>query len=46
MHPNETLANPTDLTESTLGEIAVKLPGATAVFRTANLDYCCGGKSR
>lgn len=27
----------------TLGEIAVSLPGATAVFRRAKLDFCCGG---
>jgi regulator of cell morphogenesis and NO signaling len=27
----------------TLGEIAVALPGATAVFRRHHLDFCCGG---
>lgn len=26
-----------------IGEIAAGLPGATAVFRAARLDYCCGG---
>lgn len=26
-----------------LGEIAVNLPGATAVFRRHKLDFCCGG---
>lgn len=26
-----------------LGEIAVSLPGATAVFRRHKLDFCCGG---
>ncbi len=26
-----------------LGEIAASLPGATAVFRRAKLDFCCGG---
>jgi regulator of cell morphogenesis and NO signaling len=26
-----------------LGEIAVDLPGATAVFRRHKLDFCCGG---
>ena len=26
-----------------LGEIAATLPGATAVFRRARLDFCCGG---
>ncbi|XZG69316.1 iron-sulfur cluster repair protein YtfE [Chitinibacteraceae bacterium HSL-7] len=27
-----------------LGELAVALPGATAVFRRHQLDYCCGGQ--
>jgi len=26
-----------------LGDIAASLPGATAVFRRHNLDFCCGG---
>lgn len=26
-----------------LGDIAATLPGATAVFRRAKLDFCCGG---
>jgi regulator of cell morphogenesis and NO signaling len=26
-----------------IGEIAVRLPGATAIFRKLKLDYCCGG---
>ena len=30
-------------TERTLGEIARELPGAAAVFRRFQLDYCCGG---
>lgn len=34
----------TPLTETPLGEIAARLPGATAVFRSFNLDYCCGGR--
>jgi regulator of cell morphogenesis and NO signaling len=29
--------------ETPLGEIAVRLPGATAVFRRLKLDFCCGG---
>ena len=29
---------------ATLGDIAVRLPGATAIFRELNLDYCCGGQ--
>ena len=27
-----------------LADIAASLPGATAVFRCAKLDFCCGGK--
>lgn len=30
--------------EQTLGQIAVGLPGATAVFRRYKLDFCCGGQ--
>ena len=30
--------------EQTLGQIAVQLPGATAVFRRHKLDFCCGGQ--
>ncbi len=26
-----------------IGEIAARLPGATAIFRKLKLDYCCGG---
>jgi regulator of cell morphogenesis and NO signaling len=26
-----------------IGEIAVRFPGATAIFRKYKLDYCCGG---
>ncbi|MEN9905658.1 MAG: hypothetical protein RLZZ555_2223 [Pseudomonadota bacterium] len=26
-----------------LGQIAVQLPGATAIFRRLKLDFCCGG---
>jgi regulator of cell morphogenesis and NO signaling len=29
--------------DRTLADIATTLPGATAVFRSAKLDYCCGG---
>jgi len=32
------------LAETPVGEIAARLPGATAVFRSFKLDYCCGGK--
>ncbi|SMC28401.1 regulator of cell morphogenesis and NO signaling [Andreprevotia lacus DSM 23236] len=30
--------------DAALGQIAVALPGATAVFRRLKLDYCCGGQ--
>ncbi len=36
-------SNATDLSEQTLGSIAVNLPGATAVFRALKLDFCCNG---
>lgn len=29
-----------------LGQIAVGLPGSTAIFRRHKLDFCCGGKVR
>ncbi len=29
--------------DQTIGQLAVALPGATAVFRRLNLDFCCGG---
>ncbi len=32
-----------ELAEQTLGNIAVYLPGATAVFRDLKLDFCCNG---
>ena len=30
--------------EQAIGQIAVQLPGATAVFRRHKLDFCCGGQ--
>lgn len=30
--------------EHPIGQIAVNLPGATAVFRRLKLDFCCGGQ--
>ena len=36
-------SNATDLSEQTLGNIAVHLPGATAVFLALKLDFCCNG---
>ena len=32
--------------EQAIGQIAVQLPGATAVFRRLKLDFCCGGQIR
>ena len=29
--------------QQAIGQIAVELPGATAVFRRHKLDFCCGG---
>ncbi len=41
----ETQAIPTaaGIADRTLGDLAVSLPGATAVFRQEKLDFCCGG---
>jgi len=36
---------PTDFATRTLADIAVALPGATALFRAEKLDYCCGGQA-
>ncbi len=36
-------ASTTDLADRSLGQLAVELPGATAVFRKLKLDFCCGG---
>lgn len=33
-----------DFTGRTLGDLAASLPGATAVFRSHKLDFCCGGQ--
>jgi regulator of cell morphogenesis and NO signaling len=30
--------------EQSIGQIAVDLPGATAIFRRLKLDFCCGGQ--
>jgi regulator of cell morphogenesis and NO signaling len=30
--------------EHAIGQIAVQLPGATAIFRRLKLDFCCGGQ--
>ena len=39
-----TLAQSAALADQPIGQIAVNLPGATAVFRRAKLDFCCGGQ--
>jgi regulator of cell morphogenesis and NO signaling len=36
------IASP-EFAERTLADLAVTLPGATAVFRRRKLDFCCGG---
>jgi regulator of cell morphogenesis and NO signaling len=30
--------------DQSIGQIAVQLPGATAIFRRLKLDFCCGGQ--
>ena len=30
--------------QQTVGELAFEVPGATRIFETAGIDYCCGGK--
>lgn len=42
----EALVHDAALRERTVGEIAARLPGATAVFRRHKLDFCCGGEKR
>lgn len=39
-----TFAADTTRASQALGQIAVALPGATAVFRRLKLDFCCGGQ--
>lgn len=38
--------NALPLAQQSIGQIAVELPGATAVFRRHKLDFCCGGQAR
>lgn len=33
-----------NITETPLGELARTIPGATRIFHTYRLDFCCGGK--
>lgn len=39
----EAQAASSDRADQSLGQLAVDLPGATAVFRKLKLDFCCGG---
>jgi regulator of cell morphogenesis and NO signaling len=44
-HLDAAPAHPTPLSaDQQIGQIAVQLPGATAVFRRLKLDFCCGGQ--
>lgn len=43
--PQSTLAETYVLDDQqAIGQIAVQLPGATAIFRRHKLDFCCGGQ--
>ena len=42
MSPAEASASALDAGQS-IGQLAVELPGSTAVFRRLKLDFCCGG---
>jgi regulator of cell morphogenesis and NO signaling len=45
MNHAATLDHPTtDRAQQAIGQIAVNLPGSTAVFRRLKLDFCCGGQ--
>jgi regulator of cell morphogenesis and NO signaling len=45
MSHTATLDHPTDdRAQQAIGQIAVNLPGSTAVFRRLKLDFCCGGQ--
>jgi regulator of cell morphogenesis and NO signaling len=45
MNQTATVAIPTtDRAQQAIGQIAVNLPGSTAVFRRLKLDFCCGGQ--
>jgi regulator of cell morphogenesis and NO signaling len=36
--------DPVTLADQTLAQLAIALPGATALFRRHKLDFCCGGQ--
>jgi len=44
MNATTEAARPALSAEQAIGQIAVELPGATAVFRRLKLDFCCGGQ--
>ena len=46
MNHAATVFNPsiTERAQQAIGQIAVELPGATAIFRRLKLDFCCGGQ--
>lgn len=46
MNHAATLIDPevTERAQQAIGQIAVELPGATAIFRRLKLDFCCGGQ--
>ena len=46
MNHTATLSKPdvTERAQQAIGQIAVELPGATAIFRRLKLDFCCGGQ--
>jgi regulator of cell morphogenesis and NO signaling len=46
MNHAATLPDPTatERAQQAIGQIAVDLPGATAIFRRLKLDFCCGGQ--
>jgi regulator of cell morphogenesis and NO signaling len=48
MHIQELYMNTTTIecpqAQQAIGQIAVDLPGATAIFRRLKLDFCCGGQ--
>lgn len=39
-----TLTTDCPIEQQAIGQIAVDLPGATAIFRRLKLDFCCGGQ--
>ena len=39
-----TLTTERPVEQQAIGQIAVDLPGATAIFRRLKLDFCCGGQ--